>query len=107
MWIKDRIKDMYISGGEKVYPAEIENALLNVPGVREAAVIGVPDEKWGESGRAFVVLDPGAEVTGEQVRAQLKDRLAGYKLPREVVVVEQLPRTTTGKLQKQLLRAQS
>ena len=107
MWIKDRIKDMYISGGENVYPAEIENALLNVPGVREAAVIGVPDEKWGESGRAFVVLDPGAEVTGEQVRAQLKDSLAGYKLPREVVVVEQLPRTTTGKLQKQLLRAQS
>jgi acyl-CoA synthetase (AMP-forming)/AMP-acid ligase II len=104
MWIKDRIKDMYISGGENVYPAEIENALLNVPGVREAAVIGVQDEKWGESGRAFIVLDSGTETTGEQVRAQLKDRLAGYKLPREVVVVEQLPRTTTGKLQKQLLR---
>lgn len=105
LFIKDRIKDMYISGGENVYPAEVENALLDVPGVQEAAVIGVPDETWGETGRAFVVVSPEARsLTGERIRAQLKERLAGYKVPARVEVVEELPRTTTGKIQKQVLR---
>ncbi len=105
MFIKDRIKDMYISGGENVYPAEVENALLDVPGVQEAAVIGVPDEKWGESGRAFVVLFPDVpNLTGQDIRDQLKERLASYKLPATVDVVDELPRTTTGKIQKHVLR---
>ncbi|MEX3600388.1 long-chain fatty acid--CoA ligase [Kocuria carniphila] len=105
LFIKDRIKDMYISGGENVYPAEVENALLDVPGVQEAAVIGVPDEKWGESGRAFVVLFPDVpNLTGQDIRDQLKERLASYKLPATVDVVDELPRTTTGKIQKHVLR---
>lgn len=105
LYIKDRMKDMYISGGENVYPAEVENALLDVPGVQEAAVIGVPDEKWGETGRAFVVLFHHArELTGQQIREGLKQRLASYKLPARVEVVAEMPRTTTGKIQKNILR---
>lgn len=105
LFIKDRIKDMYISGGENVYPAEVENALLDVSGVREAAVIGVPNEKWGEAGRAFVVLFPDTTgLTGRQIRQHLKDRLASYKLPAVIDVVDELPRTTTGKIQKHVLR---
>ena len=104
LYIKDRIKDMYISGGENVYPAEVENALLGLPGVRDCAVIGVPDERWGESGMAFVEVLPDVPVTGEELRGQLRERLAGYKLPREVRVVEAIPRTATGKIQKFRLR---
>jgi acyl-CoA synthetase (AMP-forming)/AMP-acid ligase II len=105
MYIKDRIKDMYISGGENVYPAEVENALLSVPGVQEAAVIGVPDDKWGETGRAFVVLTPNAQVTSAAMREELKQRLATYKVPRDIVLVDELPRNATGKIQKHALRA--
>lgn len=101
--IKDRIKDMYISGGENVYPAEVENALLNVPGVLDAAVVGVPDARWGESGRAYVVVAEGHDDPAA-LRTALARRLARYKLPRDVVVVDELPRTTTGKIQKNLLR---
>lgn len=107
LFIKDRIKDMYISGGENVYPAEVENALLDLPAVQEAAVIGVPDEKWGETGRAFVGLFPEVSaVTGSEIKDQLKERLASYKLPASVDVVDELPRTTTGKIQKHMLRKQ-
>lgn len=99
LYIRDRLKDMYISGGENVYPAEVENALRNVPGVKDAAVIGVPDEKWGETGRAFVVLDdPDADV--EALRPLLRERLAGYKMPRDIVALADLPRTATGKVRK-------
>ena len=105
MFIKDRIKDMYISGGENVYPAEVENALLSVSGVQEAAVIGVPDDKWGETGRAFVVLAPDTHVTSEAMREELKQRLATYKVPRDIVLVDELPRNATGKIQKHSLRA--
>ncbi|MGO1320025.1 MAG: acyl-CoA synthetase [Galactobacter sp.] len=104
--IKDRIKDMYISGGENVYPAEVENALLNVPGVTDAAVIGVPDERWGETGRAYVVVEDGYNDPAA-LRDGLSNRLARYKLPRDVVVVDELPRTTTGKIQKNVLRQQA
>lgn len=105
LYIKDRMKDMYISGGENVYPAEVENALLGIDEVQEAAVIGVPDERWGETGRAFVVLFEGARpLTGEEVLVRLRDRLATYKLPARVHVVDELPRTTTGKIQKNVLR---
>lgn len=106
LFIKDRLKDMYISGGENVYPAEVENALMSLPGVRDCAVVGVPDERWGESGLAFVELLPDAPAgaDGAGLREQLRSRLAGYKLPREVRVVDQIPRTATGKVQKFRLR---
>lgn len=102
--LRDRAKDMYISGGENVYPSEVESALLDVDGVAEAAVIGVPDEKWGEVGRAYVVLQPGADLAEEDVLAALQGRLARYKQPRSVAVIDEMPRTSTGKLQKQVLR---
>ncbi|MCT2006386.1 long-chain fatty acid--CoA ligase [Micrococcus lylae] len=102
--IKDRIKDMYISGGENVYPAEVENALLALKGVAEAAVIGVPDDRWGESGRAYVVLDAGTHTDADTLRAELVERLAKYKVPRDVCLVDELPRTSTGKIRKNVLR---
>ncbi|MFD1504344.1 long-chain fatty acid--CoA ligase [Georgenia yuyongxinii] len=104
IYIRDRLKDMYISGGENVYPAEVENALLDLPGVAEAAVIGVPDPRWGEVGHAYVVAAEGATLTAEDVVARLTERLAKYKVPKEVVFVDELPRTATGKLQKHLIR---
>jgi fatty-acyl-CoA synthase len=104
LYIRDRLKDMYISGGENVYPAEVENALLDLPGILEAAVIGVPDSRWGEVGRAYVVLADGADADTEQIRATLSGRLARYKVPQEVVAVDALPRTATGKLQKHVIR---
>jgi fatty-acyl-CoA synthase len=104
--IADRIKDMYISGGENVYPAEVEEALLALPGVAECAVIGVPDERWGEVGRAFVVLAPGASLGPRQLLTALSGRLAKYKIPRSAVLVDHLPRTASGKLVKHRLRAE-
>jgi fatty-acyl-CoA synthase len=103
-FLVDRSKDMYISGGENVYPAEVENRLLDVPGVAEAAVIGVPDEKWGESGLAFVVPAEGAGLTPESLREALSERLARYKIPQVIELCESLPRTATGKVKKHLLR---
>ncbi|MFE7712652.1 long-chain fatty acid--CoA ligase [Streptomyces sp. NPDC057486] len=104
--IADRIKDMYISGGENVYPAEVEDALLALPGVAECAVIGVPDEKWGEVGRAVVVPVPGSELDPELLQARLAGVLAKYKLPKSVLLVDRLPRTASGKLRKNDIRAQ-
>jgi fatty-acyl-CoA synthase len=106
LYIRDRYKDMIISGGENVYPAEVESALLEIPGIEEAAVIGVPDERWGEAGLAVVVATAGAPTDGEAVRAALRERLAGFKVPREVRFVPELPKTATGKIRKPDLRAQ-
>lgn len=102
--IADRIKDMYISGGENVYPAEVEDALLALPGVAECAVIGVPDERWGEVGRAFVVPTDDAGLVPRELLATLSGRLAKYKIPTSVVLVEHLPRTASGKVLKRRLR---
>ncbi|WP_435135581.1 acyl-CoA synthetase [Actinacidiphila sp. bgisy144] len=102
--IADRIKDMYISGGENVYPAEVEDALLALPGVAECAVIGVADERWGESGRAFVVPAQGAAPAPRELLAALDGRLARYKIPKSVVLVDSLPRTASGKILKRRLR---
>ncbi|MER5548426.1 long-chain fatty acid--CoA ligase [Streptomyces sp. NPDC002589] len=101
----DRLKDMFISGGENVYPAEVEDALLEHPAVAECAVFGVPDEKWGEVGRAVVVLRPGAEASAEELTAHLGGRLARYKIPKSVVFAQALPRSGAGKLLKAPLRA--
>jgi fatty-acyl-CoA synthase len=95
---------MFISGGENVYPAEIENALYEHPAVAECAVVGVPDERWGEVGRAFVVLRPGRELAHEEIARFLEGRLARYKIPQSLVLVDALPRNASGKLLKKELR---
>jgi fatty-acyl-CoA synthase len=104
-YIIDRIKDVIISGGENIYPAEVENAILADPDVLECAVIGVPDDTWGEVGRAFVVRRAGAEVTEATVVSSLTGRLAQYKIPQSVAFVSELPRTASGKVLKARLRA--
>jgi fatty-acyl-CoA synthase len=98
-YISGRAKDMFISGGENVYPVEVENALLQHPHVRDAAVIGVPDPKWGEVGIAFLEGN-GVRVAGEDLTAFLEKRLARYKIPRRFLFVESLPRTAYGKVKK-------
>jgi acyl-CoA synthetase (AMP-forming)/AMP-acid ligase II len=101
--ISDRKKDVIISGGENVSSIEVEDALTSYPAVREVAVIGIPDEKWGELVTALVVTD-GSAVTAEDLVAHCRERLAGYKCPKRVEFVQSLPRTATGKLQKFKLR---
>jgi fatty-acyl-CoA synthase len=103
----DRLKDMYKSGGENVAPAEVERVLVTHPDIVDVAVIGIPDGKWGEIGRAFVVARPGAAITLEALREHCAERIARYKAPRSLVVVEELPRNTTGKISKAALRAYS
>ena len=102
--IVDRLKDMYISGGENVYPAEVEQALHEHPAIAECAVVGVPDETWGEVGRAFVVGRAGTDLDEAVVLAHLDGRLARYKVPKSVVVVPELPHNASGKLMKSRLR---
>lgn len=102
--ITDRLKDMFIVGGFNAYPAEIENTLLNMPGVGEAAVIGVPDERLGEVGMAFVVPAPGQEVSADAVIEWSRNNMANFKVPRHVQVVDALPRNATGKVLKFELR---
>jgi len=102
--IVDRLKDMIISGGENVYPAEVEDAIYGHPAVAECAVIGVPDERWGEVGRAVVVVRPEARLDEAELLDHLDGRLARYKLPRSVVFADSLPRSGAGKVLKNELR---
>jgi len=103
-YVAGRIKEMYISGGENVYPAEVENVLARHPGVLEAAVIGVPDEKWGEVGHAFVLAKPGAApLMPSEVIQFCRAHLAGYKTPRHITLVDEFPRTPAGKIKKHML----
>ena len=102
--IEDRIKDMYISGGENVYPAEVEAVLYEMDAITEVAIIGVPDAKWGEVGCAVIALKPGHEMNLADIHAQCENRLAKYKWPRSIRVMDSLPRNSTGKVQKFLLR---
>jgi fatty-acyl-CoA synthase len=104
-WIVDRIKDMFISGGENVYPAEVERVLETHPGIAEAAVIGVPDPRWGEVGRAYVIPRPGAAPDPATLPGWCRDRLAAYKIPQSFRIVDDLPRTPSGKVRKHDLRA--
>jgi fatty-acyl-CoA synthase len=101
--IVGRLKDMIISGGENIYPAEIESAIFQHPAVTEAAVIGVPDDLWGEVGRAVVVRAAGHTLTGDDLLAFLRERLAHYKVPKSVVFVDALPKTGAGKIDKKVL----
>jgi acyl-CoA synthetase (AMP-forming)/AMP-acid ligase II len=102
--IVGRVKDMFIVGGFNAYPAEIENALLRHPAVRQAAVIGIPDERLGEVGMAFVVVADGADVTPEGIIEWSRDQMANYKVPRVVEIVDELPLNATGKVVKETLR---
>ena len=105
--ITDRLKDMFTVGGFNAYPAEIEQVLTGHEGVSEAAVIGVPDERLGEVGRAYVIPRPGAVVSEEELIAFCKDRLANFKVPRSVKIVDALPRNAGGKVLKTQLRAEA
>jgi acyl-CoA synthetase (AMP-forming)/AMP-acid ligase II len=105
LYIVDRIKDMIVTGGENVYSAEVENAVATHPAVAKCAVIGVPDEQWGERVHAVVVCTPGAQASEQEIRAHTKTLIAGYKAPRTVEFVETLPVTPIGKVLKRELRA--
>ena len=102
--VHGRLKEMYISGGENVYPAEVEAVLAECPGVALAAVIGVPDDRWGEVGQAFIEAKPGARLDPEQVHGFLDGRLARFKRPLRIVVMPALPRIGSGKIDKQSLK---
>jgi len=104
LYIVERKKDMFISGGENVYPAEVENAIFQIPQIAEAAVIGVKDQKWGEVGRAVVVLKEGQKIGADEIIEYLKGSLAKYKIPKSVVLIDQLPRNAAGKVLKNILR---
>ncbi len=102
--IRDRLKDVIISGGENISSVEVEGVLLRHPAVQEAAVVGLPDAKWGEAPHAFVVLKPGGAATPEELRTFTRDRLAHFKCPHSFTFVTELPKTATGKIQKFVLR---
>jgi acyl-CoA synthetase (AMP-forming)/AMP-acid ligase II len=102
--ITDRLKDMYISGGFNVYPAEVEQELMRLDGVADVAVVGVPDERMGEVGKAYVVRAGGSEVSADDVLAFARERLANFKVPRQVAFVDALPRNLSGKVLKKDLR---
>ncbi len=104
LFIVDRKKDLIISGGENIYPAEIENLLLHHPAIKEVAVIAQPSEKWGESPAAVVALEEGEPLDMEALRDYCRGQITNYKVPKTLEVVEKLPRTPTGKIQKHLLR---
>ena len=104
MEIRDRLKAVLISGGENISSIEVEGVLLRHPAVHEVAVVGMPHEKWGEAPVAFVVLKPGATLTEQELRDFARERLAGFKVPKGVTVVPELPKTATGKIQKYVLR---
>jgi acyl-CoA synthetase (AMP-forming)/AMP-acid ligase II len=102
----DRKSNMIISGGENVYPSEVESLLGSHPKVKDVAVIGIPDDKWGEAVRAVVVLQDGQRATEDELLAWSRDKIAGYKRPKSVVFIqdEQMPRTATGKILHRVLR---
>ena len=104
LYIHDRVKDMIVSGGENVYPAEVENVLMKHPGIADVAVIGVPHEKWGETAKAMVVRTPGTEATPEEIIAFSQQQLAKFKCPTSVDFVDELPRNPSGKVLKKDLR---
>jgi fatty-acyl-CoA synthase len=103
-YVMDRKKDMFISGGENVYPIEIETVLYRHPAVHQCAVIGLPDAKWGEVGKACIVLKPGVSVTDVELIAYLKEHLAHYKVPKSVSILPALPLSSMGKILKRELR---
>ena len=104
IFIKDRIKDMIVSGGENVYPAEVEATLAGHPDIVEVAVIGIPDRKWGETVKAVVVKRQGSTLNEAALIEWARDKMAGFKRPRSIDFVDKLPRNASGKLLKRTLR---
>jgi acyl-CoA synthetase (AMP-forming)/AMP-acid ligase II len=104
LYIHDRVKDMIVSGGENIYPAEVESAMFGHPSIADIAVIGVPDQRWGEAVKALVVLRPGAAPDAAAIMAYTRARLAGYKVPKSIEFLDALPRNPTGKILKRELR---
>ena len=104
LYIHDRIKDMIISGGENIYPAEVENAVFGHPAVADVAVVGVPDDKWGEAVKAIVVMKPGKKATSSDIIGFTRERIAGFKTPKSVEFIEALPRNPSGKILRRHLR---
>ncbi|MFC1580999.1 long-chain-fatty-acid--CoA ligase [Thermodesulfobacteriota bacterium] len=104
LYVIDRRKDMILSGGENIYPAEIEKVIRDMPGVADASVIGVPDEKWGEVGKVFIEMGEGERPGPEEVIAFCRSQLAGYKVPKYIEFIEELPRNPSGKVLKKNLR---
>ncbi|MCU0881602.1 MAG: long-chain-fatty-acid--CoA ligase [Hyphomonadaceae bacterium] len=104
LYIHDRVKDMIVSGGENIYPAEVENAVFGHPAIADVAVIGIPDDKWGEAVKALVVVKPGASVTADEVIAFTRERIAAYKVPKSVDFITELPRNPSGKVLRRELR---
>jgi acyl-CoA synthetase (AMP-forming)/AMP-acid ligase II len=105
VYVHDRVKDMIVSGGENVYPAEVESAIFGHEKISDVAVIGIPDERWGEAVKAVVVLKNGENVTEEEIIAFTKERIAGFKSPKSVDFISELPRNPSGKILKKELRA--
>jgi len=104
VFIHDRVKDMIITGGENVYPAEVENAIFGHPGVADVAVIGIPDERWGEAVKAVVVRKAGADPTPAEIIAWARERIAAFKAPKSVDYIDALPRNASGKILRRELR---
>jgi acyl-CoA synthetase (AMP-forming)/AMP-acid ligase II len=105
LYIHDRLKDMIVSGAENVYPAEVERALQDFPGLADVAVIGVPDTQWGEAVKAVVVRQPGTTLSEKDIIEYAHTRIAGYKCPKSVDFVDAIPRNPSGKILKKDLRA--
>jgi acyl-CoA synthetase (AMP-forming)/AMP-acid ligase II len=105
LYVLDRKKDMIISGGENIYPREVEEAIYHHPDVVEVAVVGMPDNRWGESVKAFVVRKPNAAVTEDEIIAHCRTLIASYKKPKRVVFIDALPRLPNKKIDKKQLRA--
>jgi fatty-acyl-CoA synthase len=104
LYIHDRIKDMIISGGENIYPAEVESAICDHPDVAEVAVIGIPDDTWGEAVKAVVVLKPGKELGATDLMKFTRERIAGFKAPKTIDFIAALPRNASGKILRRQLR---
>jgi len=104
LYIHDRLKDMIVSGGENVYPAEVEKVLSRCSGIADVAVIGVPDDRWGEAVKALVVLQPGSEISAQDIIAYAQQRIARFKCPKSIEFIESVPRNPSGKILKKILR---
>ncbi|HCV48439.1 MAG TPA: AMP-dependent synthetase, partial [Rhodobiaceae bacterium] len=107
VFIKDRAKDMIISGGENIYSVQVEEAICKHPAVLETAVIGIPDDEWGETVKAYVVLKPETKATEQEIIDEAKKNLASYQKPKFVEFIDELPKAPTGKILKRLLREQN
>lgn len=104
LYIVDRRNDMIVTGGENVFPTEVEGVLYEDPAIQEVAVFGIPDAKWVEAVVAAVVLKPGSQASSEQILRRLKEKVASYKCPKEIYIVEQLPKSAVGKVLRKDLK---